>query len=205
MSDPAPEPDWKTPIRVEAREGFSIWVEFNDGVGGLVDLSDLADEHHYRRWQNREYFERVQIAPYGDLVWVEYETQISADEVYTRLTGLTEAEIYPELAEEIAAEAKQPQVKIPKPTCVEAREGYTIWVEFEDGVNGVIDLSEEMDKPVFGPLRDRAFFKSVRIVDGDHVAWSDDLDLCAEAMYADITGTTLYKLWGVSEPVPLDA
>ena len=31
------------PVAVEAREGFKIWLSFNDGVEGEIDVSDVVD------------------------------------------------------------------------------------------------------------------------------------------------------------------
>ena len=41
--------------------------------------------------------------------------------------------------------------------------GYRLWVEFEDGVAGTLDLSSELDGPVFEPLRDARAFEQVAI------------------------------------------
>lgn len=35
---------------------------------------------------------------------------------------------------------------------------YTIWLRFEDGTQGEIDLSGELDGPVFQPLENQAYF-----------------------------------------------
>jgi hypothetical protein len=41
--------------------------------------------------------------------------------------------------------------------------GYTVWLRFDDGLEGEIDLSEELHGPVFGPLRDVRFFRQVQL------------------------------------------
>ena len=43
---------------------------------------------------------------------------------------------------------------------IEARylEGYKIWLRFEDGAEGEIDLTGELNGEVFEPLRDQAVF-----------------------------------------------
>ena len=52
---------------------------------------------------------------------------------------------------------------------VEARyvRDYTVWLRFEDGAEGEVDLSAELHGPVFEPLRDLAYFR--------HFAVSADL------------------------------
>ena len=46
------------------------------------------------------------------------------------------------------------------PHVVEAKHlgGYKVWVKFADGASGELDLSDELDGPVFEPLRDVEFF-----------------------------------------------
>ena len=48
---------------------------------------------------------------------------------------------------------------------VEARyiRGYTVWLRFNDGTCGEVDLSEELDGPIFAPLRDVEVFKRFTI------------------------------------------
>ena len=72
---------------------------------------------------------------------------------------------------------------------VEARyvNGYTLWVRFEDGTEGEIDLSSELDGPVFEPLRDQAFFGRLRVnPDTGTVEWPNGADLAPEFLYEKI-------------------
>jgi hypothetical protein len=41
----------------------------------------------------------------------------------------------------------------------EYRSGYKVWLKFEDGAEGVIDLESELQGPVFAPLRKPEEFK----------------------------------------------
>jgi len=58
---------------------------------------------------------------------------------------------------------------------------YVIWVRFNDGSAGEVDLANELDGPVFGPLRDKRLFKDVR-VDSllRTVVWPNEADLAPE-------------------------
>ena len=40
---------------------------------------------------------------------------------------------------------------------------YTVWLQFNDGTSGEVDLSEELDGQVFEPLRDLETFKRFTI------------------------------------------
>ena len=64
---------------------------------------------------------------------------------------------------------------------VEARyvRDYSVWLRFNDGMCGEIDLSNELDGPVFEPLRDKELFKQFNI--GYHtLAWENGADFAPE-------------------------
>ena len=73
---------------------------------------------------------------------------------------------------------------------VEPREGYRIWVEYDDGACGEVDLSDVAGMGVFKAWEDRAFFEGVYVTDFDAIGWSDELDICPDRVYFDLTGKT---------------
>jgi hypothetical protein len=75
-----------------------------------------------------------------------------------------------------------------RPVKVEPLSGYRLRVRYADGVEGIIDLSEQVRRGVFAPLRDDALFRNVQIGDRGQIAWSDDLDICPDSAYLEITG-----------------
>ena len=72
-------------------------------------------------------------------------------------------------------------------TAVAPRANSRIWLCFADGVAGEVDLAPLVGKGVFQVWRDPAFFQSVRLDDGV-VTWGDDLSLCSDALYLQLTG-----------------
>ena len=72
---------------------------------------------------------------------------------------------------------------------VEPRDGYRIWIEFEDGASGELDLSDSAFG-VFAAWQDRAVFETVRIKTNPYraVTWGDDLEMCEDALYVRLTG-----------------
>ena len=64
---------------------------------------------------------------------------------------------------------------------VEARyvRGYTVWLRFSDGTCGEVDLSEELEGPVFEPLRDPELFKRFTIA-FHTIAWENGADFAPE-------------------------
>jgi hypothetical protein len=59
--------------------------------------------------------------------------------------------------------------------------GYKVWIEFNDGRSGVVDLSDALWGPVFEPLRDVARFKRFEVSKTLHtLTWDNDADLAPE-------------------------
>jgi uncharacterized protein DUF2442 len=71
--------------------------------------------------------------------------------------------------------------------------GYRVFLRFDDGVRGEIDL-EPLLSPfdgVFESLRDRARFREVFVDDGGTIAWPNGADLAPEVLYAMVSGHPL--------------
>ncbi len=64
---------------------------------------------------------------------------------------------------------------------------YTISIKFDDGVSGTIQLNDLVEKGIFKVLQDKAKFAKV-YTNGYSVAWSDELEIDATAIYLVITG-----------------
>lgn len=77
---------------------------------------------------------------------------------------------------------------MPIPVEVKALENYRIWVKFSDGSEGIADLSDLAGKGVFALWNDYQEFQKVYIGPGGEIAWSDQIDLCPDAIYLKITG-----------------
>ena len=75
-----------------------------------------------------------------------------------------------------------------RPNKVEALSGFRIRVTYPDGVDGVIDLSADVGRGVFAPLADEAFFQTVHLGRYGQISWSEDIEICPDAAYQEITG-----------------
>jgi hypothetical protein len=59
--------------------------------------------------------------------------------------------------------------------------GYRIWVRFEDGLSGEVDLSGELDGAVFEPLRDQEYFAAFSVDPVSHtITWPNGADFAPE-------------------------
>ena len=74
------------PERVEARDGYRIWIRYSDGVQGEVDLSALAGRGVFRAWETPGFFADVHVSPHGSIAWND-ELEICPDTVYSELSG----------------------------------------------------------------------------------------------------------------------
>ena len=75
-----------------------------------------------------------------------------------------------------------------RPKEVRARQGYRLWLRYDDGVEGEVDLSDLAGRGVFAAWQDRAFFEAVSIDDAGAIAWGGDIELCPDAVYLRLTG-----------------
>jgi hypothetical protein len=61
---------------------------------------------------------------------------------------------------------------------------YRVWVKFQDGLEGIVDLSGELYGEVFEPLRDLAVFRQFRLDPDIHtITWSTGADLAPDYLY----------------------
>ena len=97
------------------------------------------------------------------------------------------------------------QNNVVQPTAVEAREGYRLWLSFSDGAEGEIDLSHLAGDGVFRVWDDRACFESVHVTPYGAVAWTKDAELCADALYIQLTGVSVAELMPQRRPLGADA
>lgn len=63
--------------------------------------------------------------------------------------------------------------------------GYRIWIRFEDGVEGDVDLGAEISfTGVFEPLKDPAYFAKVHVnPDLGTICWPNDADIDPVVLY----------------------
>ena len=82
-----------------------------------------------------------------------------------------------------------------KPVQVRALPNYRLWVRYADGIEGEVDLSDLVGKGVFALWDDPKAFEGVHIGSNGQIAWSDEIDICADAVYMRITGKTPAELF----------
>ena len=83
-------------IEVKARSHFRIWLRYDDGVQGDVDLSDLAGRGVFKAWSDPAFFQAVRVASHGAIEWGA-DIDICPDAMYLRLTGKSPEDVFPGL------------------------------------------------------------------------------------------------------------
>jgi len=80
---------------------------------------------------------------------------------------------------------------LPRITGVRHVRAHTLWLQFNDGLEGEIDLASQFDDlagPVLAPLRDERLFSRVRI-DAGALAWPNGADWAPEALHGLLAAT----------------
>jgi len=68
--------------------------------------------------------------------------------------------------------------------------GYRLRLRYADGVTGEVNVSHLVGRGVFQLWNDPKAFENVSIGSAGELRWSDEVDLCADALYMEITGKT---------------
>ena len=69
---------------------------------------------------------------------------------------------------------------------VEALPGFRLEVRFADGVEGIVDLSQDLWGPMFEPLEDPEYFAKVAIDEFGAPCWPNGADLAPDAIYDEL-------------------
>ena len=71
-----------------------------------------------------------------------------------------------------------------RPVSVEPLTNYRLRLRYDDGRTGVVDLSDLAGQGVFALWNEAGAFERVRIASHRALVWSDEVELCADALYA---------------------
>lgn len=73
---------------------------------------------------------------------------------------------------------------------VKPLEGYQLHLWFEDGTEGIVDISQIVQfTGIFAPLQDRAYFSQVQVnPEIGTISWSNEADLDPDVLYSIVTG-----------------
>jgi len=66
-------------------------------------------------------------------------------------------------------------------------ENYKLKLEYDNGQQGIADLSHLVGKGVFALWNDYNAFRKVKIGSSGELLWSDQIDICPDSLYLKIT------------------
>jgi hypothetical protein len=89
---------------------------------------------------------------------------------------------------------------------VEVLPGRKLRLRFDDGMVGVVDLSNQAGQGLFAPWKEAGHFDTVKIAHGGRsIEWPGAIDLCADALYLEITGMKVEQLFPNWQPLATNA
>jgi hypothetical protein len=88
-------------IKVEALNDYKLRLEFDDGVAGIADVSDLVGKGVFSLWNDFAEFRKVLIGSSGELVWGD-QLDLCPDALYLKVTGQQPEELFTSLNLEAA-------------------------------------------------------------------------------------------------------
>lgn len=82
-----------------------------------------------------------------------------------------------------------------RPTLVEPRPSYRLYLEYSDGTKGEVDLSHLVGRGVFRAWNNRSFFERVHIGEHREIKWDDEIELCPDSLYLQLTKKRVDELF----------
>lgn len=75
-----------------------------------------------------------------------------------------------------------------QPTEVQPLDNFRLRLHYDDGVEGIVDLSHLAGRGVFAIWDDPQVFARVTIGPHREIRWTEEVELCPDALYLEITG-----------------
>lgn len=88
---------------------------------------------------------------------------------------------------------------------VRPKENYRLFVRYEDGTSGEVDLSGYAGRGVFAAWQKPGVFEQVRLADAGHPEWPGGMDLCPDALYMQLTGKRPDQIFPALSHLPTHA
>ena len=66
---------------------------------------------------------------------------------------------------------------------VKPLDNFRLFVAFDDGIEGVVEMRDRLFGPVFEPLKNSILFQQVFVDDFGAIAWPNGADLAPDALY----------------------
>ena len=88
---------------------------------------------------------------------------------------------------------------------ISPQEGLKLFLRYDDGVAGVVDLSSLAGRGVFASWLVPGTFEKVGLSEAGAPEWPGDIDLCPDALYLELTGRMPEVLFPALRGMPTHA
>ena len=88
---------------------------------------------------------------------------------------------------------------------VKAENNYRLFVRYDDGSSGEVDLSGFVGKGVFVAWETPGVFENVSLAEAGHPEWPGGLDLCPDFLYMQLTGKRPEQVFPALSKMPTNA
>ena len=82
---------------------------------------------------------------------------------------------------------------------------YRLWLRYQDGTEGEVDLSHLAGRGVFAAWDQGDVFGQVKLGHHGQLEWPGDVDLCPDALYLTLTGKRPEDVFTGPDHAPSDA
>jgi Protein of unknown function (DUF2442) len=154
--------------------GYRLWLSFNDGLSGEVDLLHRLHGEIFEPLQDVNLFEQVRFEPDMDTIVWPNGANLAPEYLHEQIVQRGSHAAY----QPIPAHLDDQSLRV---TGAEYLGEYRVWLQFSDGTSGEADLSAALWGSVFEPLKDKAFFSLVKFApEMDTIVWPNGADLAPE-------------------------
>ena len=88
---------------------------------------------------------------------------------------------------------------MPMLVAVKTLPDYRVHLTFDDGVEGVADLSDMVGLGIFDRWKDYANFENAHVGEYGELAFDEDIDFCPDALYLEVTGKDVSEIFPKSK------
>lgn len=88
---------------------------------------------------------------------------------------------------------------------ISAQERFKLFLRYDDGTAGVVDLSSLAGQGVFGSWLEPGVFELVRLTEAGAPEWPGEVDLCPDALYLELTGKAADEIFPILRRIPAHA
>jgi hypothetical protein len=82
---------------------------------------------------------------------------------------------------------------------------FRLFVRYDDGANGIVDLSGFAGRGVFAGWNEPGVFEQVRLAEAGHPEWPGGIYLCPDALYMQLTGKRPEEVFPILKTLPTHA